>query len=572
MNQRRWKHHHHECIVNISNGVVHSCSNRISNENDSNQNHIKSNGEFFEDVVRFSLESENVNSPDWKKLSSRPKNSLYIFARERLCCYQRIEKNCKFSFFWWLMRIVFSIALIIFWSAFIDKDRRNIYTVDDMKKYIEAEPCNFEDLQASFGKLDSFQQQREQCNNMPPKNNSCCWNLKDVIVRVPVEAILNRDSMTKLGGGKKGGVYKAIIGLPQKNAHDEDDTSKKTKTCSIAVKTDHCTRLSRIEILIMSLLKFMGSPNAFDDVESSSVSCASSNARLFDLHSFMASEYAGSLIYYSQILYEQDEAHRRVEGLEEGTSTIAKKDLIIPGLLPTYAVVTSDIPLRNVFDVPRMFWKGQPIWHDLKNYGNIIGVLIPIHAFDPLTTYNRHPQNLTRALEFKHSIYEISSNITSWVNTFLQAAKGLEYVNSHLGLAYQDIKEKNVGIIYDEGMTIAGSLIYDHSYVGVSNHSNHLCNDIRCRFCRESIFPHAYRPSDFFVEQSMKNSPKKRYLYDNLQSDYYHFRLILIDILDKCPDLMNNVPCLQLRSKLRNATNIGELVRILQVSQPSATT
>jgi hypothetical protein len=124
-----------------------------------------------------------------------------------------------------------------------------VYSVLSSQVHITTVPyCSYNDLLYTFGNVqEMFQNQIDSCNgifhesnedtkttirmsslNENMKNNSttCCWYLKDSILRVPVSSIVNRNSLIRLGGGRKGGVYKAMITLkPNGSEHTEKGTN-----------------------------------------------------------------------------------------------------------------------------------------------------------------------------------------------------------------------------------------------------------------------------------------------------------------------------------------------------------
>lgn len=451
-------------------------------------------------------------------------------------------------------------------------------------EYNTTNTCTFHDLLYTFGNLSAFQQQIHQCNST---KTSCCWNLKDIIVRVPVAAILNRNSLIKLGGGRRGSVYKAIIDLSSSGTTTAITRQNKYTQCSVAIKTDFCTT--------QSTLMAWWNNNPFvatAENDATTGSCIMDHAKLSDSKSFIGSEYTGALLYYSHKLHEMMTMMNDRNAKQQHQQPYTEFGMDIDaayGILPTYAVITTKKPLRNIFYIPRSYWEGTPMSHDQST---VIGVIMPLYHFDSVYTYDFHPNinddetsnnastisNSKRRKNsfYKHSVYDVNSDISTFKRIFLQAARGLQHVNTNIGLAYQDIRDKNVGMLFDtkNNSNIIGSLVHDHSHIGIApqrvlRDNQSTCYDnISCRYCIEESFPIANRTEDIFIDNSNNT-------YDNFQSDYYHFRKVLVDVLNHCPgssednnnkheDTTLKRSCMELRNTiLNNATNINELVTIL---------
>jgi len=186
--------------------------------------------------------------------------------------------------------------------------------------------CKFEDLATSFrSPRDSSHQ------------SSACWKIEDEIVEIPTSAILNRNNMTRLGRGFKGGVFKALIQL------------KDESTCYAALKTDQCS-------------SNQGRNYRY------SVPCVADGAYKTS-QSFMKGEITGMLVHYA--------FYRR--GLE-----------VPQGILPTYAVVKAAKAPKTMKYEGRSNNITYPAEDPLQ-----IGVIMPLREFDDIERQTDLPETFS---------------------------------------------------------------------------------------------------------------------------------------------------------------------------------
>eukprot|EP00978_Attheya_sp_CCMP212_P033277 scaffold133623_cov55-Attheya_sp.AAC.2 len=147
------------------------------------------------------------------------------------------------------------------------------------------------------------------------KKKRDCWSPQDEILQIPVDSILNRNTMSKsqLGSGSKGGVYTAILKLDGAG-----------NVCTAALKTQEC--------------KKSGGKKGW-------TSCVHHESAYYvDNHASIAREFMGGFLYIAT----------RKAGIE------------LPSLIPTWGVVVTDhepysrIPQTNI------------------TYPIIVGVVMPI--------------------------------------------------------------------------------------------------------------------------------------------------------------------------------------------------
>lgn len=311
----------------------------------------------------------------------------------------------------------------------------------------------------------SFEQLQEWTLNDTTSTpaDDTCWKLQDEILRVPTEAIVNRHNLPKLGNGCLGGVYKAVIELPVSR-----------QLCSVALKTDNC----------FDGLSNPWAPHKCDPV-TGKCSCDRSQAKAcimgtgFNYNTFQGGEYMGALPWYAQ--------------METGNYQ--------EGLLPTWAMVhtSPEEPMKHW--LPRSFTNSIP-----HPDPTAVGVLMPLRTFAVLSSM---------------SVSEKTWDSVSLARLFLPAAKGLEFLTG-MGLAFQDMVAKNVGIVINGEGQLSHAILYDNSYIGLQD--DVACGERSCEFCRESVFPAADRKKVRVRGQ------------DALSTSVNKFRDIVLEVLDLSPD------------------------------------
>lgn len=242
--------------------------------------------------------------------------------------------------------------------------------------------CTFAQLENAFGHKTKFNHPQD------------CWSLKDEILRVPIQAIINRRHLEPLGHGFKGSVHKAVLQIDS------------NQFCTVAVKSDHC-----------HTLHFYGF---------SGTSCLQPYTFLWNAASYVGGEYTGALPFY---------AHHQ-EAVE--------------GLLPTWAVVEDrDHPQKS--RLPRSWLAGAP-----HPDPAIKGVVMPYVAdFVPLSKWrpnqhlsvvdNEDPLHLlvraAKGLEYLHHMGLVVQDILP-KNIGVHESTSFLYDNTYLSLEQPPIPKK----------------------------------------------------------------------------------------------------------------------------------
>lgn len=341
----------------------------------------------------------------------------------------------------------------------------------------------------SFEQLQEWNMDDTTVSTSSPAADTC-WKLQDEILRVPTEAIVNRHNLPKLGNGCLGGVYKAVIELPVSR-----------RLCSVALKTDNC----------YGLLSNPWAPHKCDPI-TGKCSCERSQAKScvlddagYNYNTFQGGEYTGALPWYAQ--------------LETGNYQ--------EGLLPTWASVHTSP------EEPMKHWLPRSVTNSIPHPDpTAVGVIMPLRKFAVLESM---------------SASEKTWDSVSLARLFLPAAKGLELL-SVMGLAFQDMMAKNVGIVDNGEGHLPHAILFDNSYIGLQD--DVVCAERSCEFCRESIFPAADRKKVRVRGQGA------------LSTSVIKFRNIVLDVLDLSPDA---TAAAELREALVDAgASIETIVGVLE--------
>jgi len=277
----------------------------------------------------------------------------------------------------------------------------------------------------------SYPNPRAVDNPRDNDNEESCWHLEWEYLQVPTTAILNRHQLAdyRLGNGKAGAVFRALIHLPQddhntdgrNNNNDDDDSA--VAACFAALKTDLC-RDTWVSALGRHLLSFIWD---ISDEESNndSVPCVMDNASSLFQNTFLKGEITGMLLHYS--------FHRR--NLELPT-----------GLLPTWAVVqqqqqqqtsTTSSWLSNWWPSPPRKTRGYP-----AEDPSVVGVLLPLRKFAGVWDLDAAARDDGDNVHNKDVLPHTPAAVAQ---RLLPAARGLEIVHS-MGLLHQDIHSSNVAL------------------------------------------------------------------------------------------------------------------------------
>lgn len=201
---------------------------------------------------------------------------------------------------------------------------------------VAFDPCTYRQLEQAF-------RNRTQYTTLPSSRNSSvseqqCWRLQDEVLRVPVDAITNRDSLRKLGGGAYGSVSKAVVRLNEK------------EQCIVAVKTDQC---------------FQAWTNPFKKGRVSCISPYAYNIRRTSL----GAEYTGALVFAA-------------------SQKVSLDDDTLSGFLPTWGVLQDRHPTPSWTIFP-----GESSMYNTHVTDPLVkGVIMPLRKFEDfreLTTDER---------------------------------------------------------------------------------------------------------------------------------------------------------------------------------------
>ena len=375
--------------------------------------------------------------------------------------------------------------------------------------------CTFEDL-LQFKKQSMGTPQKSLT-----KTTEHSWSLQEEIIRVPADAILNREHLPTLGtckgmaAGELGSVHKAVIKLPTQQ-------KQQRAFCKAALKTDKCYPFLPLE----------SPPEEVCDNSGKNCVCVGKMAHSclhpkagWNFVTNMRGEYLGALPWYAQIQAGDNSYHQK-------------------GLLPTYAIVEAkDRPLRQW--VPGFIFRWiLPYWVPPHPDRSTVGVLMPLLKFQVLESLFRKkiekdPEKLKQFTGLKIAKLMVS------------ATEGLVYMH-RMGLVYQDILPKNIGIVWPKDNTTEPySLLFDNSYMGTQKDfvcpttNNGVKEDI-CNYRHEDAFPLANR----FPEHIHDMAAKDTHVFRN------SFQIIL---LDRNPDPKAN----DLRELLLQCNKSQELLDTL---------
>lgn len=306
--------------------------------------------------------------------------------------------------------------------------------------YADAPACTFDDLLRSFPNPNLLRRQRDnnQDEHDPQRTKEKkqqCWKLEDELVRVPTTAILNRNHLKKLGHGKAGAVFRALVQLKNHETNhgdNQEEGNNNPNVCYCALKTDLCQ-----ESLWQS--------------KADSVSCVKDGSYLLKGFSFLMGEITGMLVPYAY--------WRR--GKEPPS-----------GLLPNLAVVEADSRKQALW-VPSF-------WGYRARDTSIIGVLMPLRKFHSVFDLKHsHDDNL---FQFHRSLPEIA-------RVMLPAARALETLHA-FGLVHQDMHSGNIVIDDATGTSLLSDLGLVGKLVDNCTASQDMCNFCVDRGIGQRRFPH----------------------------------------------------------------------------------
>lgn len=266
-------------------------------------------------------------SPRSPRLVVQPRRSLSPSSNEpgSSCGHQinmkRLHKYFTFPFL--TVSLVLLVLLAYNGEPPSEEPEPKLVEADYAPLYADSLPCEFEDLAQSFGNP------RQSLNEKRTTNHKC-WKLQDEVLQVPTTAIINRNHLTKLGQGKAGAVFKALVQLQHT-----------PRVCYCALKTDLC----------QESLWFK---------KEDSVSCVKDGSYLMKGFSFLMGEFTGMLVQYS--------FYRR--GLEPP-----------PGIMPNWAVVKAKSS--------KMGWWVPSYWGYRAQDPKIVGILMPLSKFQGIYDLSR---------------------------------------------------------------------------------------------------------------------------------------------------------------------------------------
>ena len=234
-----------------------------------------------------------------------------------------LNKKRLHKWFIFLVSALTLILLVRFIGDGAPPSQDPLLAEDYAVRYGDAPLCKFDDLAQSFPNP-------QRSHNEQRTANKQCWKLEHEVLQVPTTAIVNRNHLVKLGQGKAGAVFKALVQLQHS-----------PQVCYCALKTDLC----------QESLWFK---------KEDSVSCVKDGSFLMKGFSFLMGEFTGMLVQYS--------FYRR--GLEPPS-----------GILPNWAVVKASSSKQALW-VP--WW-----WGYRARDPTLVGILMPLTKFQGLYDLSR---------------------------------------------------------------------------------------------------------------------------------------------------------------------------------------
>jgi hypothetical protein len=329
----------------------------------------------------------------------------------------------------WILFLFFYVMILAVVFICYDDTRysENIHHEQRHDSVTPTRPCLFEELWLQFGQP------------LKDVNSESCWSLDQMILRIPVDTILDQDHLVHLGSGRKGGVFKGTI--TWRNA-----TNNQIVQCSVAIKTDQC--YNGVLQMLVSKIPFFARDRPRGG--GTTTSCLAPHAvNQIGGESFLAGEYTGALPFY---------AHRFIN----------KQTTPLQGLLPTWGVVVKNKERRLSLSLSSL---------DRR----VIGVVLPLQPF----AYTLHDQD---NLHQKPML----QNLTSFYQGMLEATKGLSFLHE-LGLIHQDVKAKNVGVLEtlstSSNATDSGTVVlYDNTFLRRDKDFSCPPHSRACQYCLEPAF------------------------------------------------------------------------------------
>ena len=259
--------------------------------------------------------------------------------------------------------------------------------------------------------LCTYELLKESFPRNEDKGSEECWSLEDDILIVPLDAITNKDDMELLGTGSKGVVHKGIVRL------GED------QYCSIAIKTDRCKN---------------------EKTNKRFRSCLEKDTVLMkNAQSFMEAEYMGALLFLA----------------------MKKAGIELPGLLPTYGIVSDSSPDNSDAQDNTSHWLDS----------TSAGILMPIIKFEAVDEL------------WKGSKVISEKNPYEMATLMLPVIEALLFIEN-LGASFQDVQGKNIGIYADSQLD---AFIYDNTFLALLEGETCSLEGTQkeaCNFCMEDVF------------------------------------------------------------------------------------
>ena len=377
---------------------------------------------------------------------------------------------------------------------------------------------------------------------------SSCWSLEDRILRVPVSSVHDSKDAA-LGKGSSGGVYQATLQVPSLSTKDKNQGDAAPMSfCTVAVKTDHCFDTNEEHSLenknqarsCLSSKSTTTAVTALRNGASLTPSAEQQDRNLKVYKSFLQGEYTGALPWYAQFL------------------TGEYQD----GLIPTWGLIVDEE----------------------EEGGKTMGVIMPLQPMAmSLQKYMNTPTN--KEEEPSDMTTKRTMEPLRMARAMLPVVKGVAFL-ADMGLAHQDIHEKNIGLVKrpmaektgDDEEDDYRAVLFDNSYLSVVprytkatqgdslEHKDHfVCsldgtNPSTCNYCPEPLhFPHPQR------EQAWREG------LGPIGSDMTRLRFIMLQLMEGSSvstknnhNSVESVEALGLEQALRECTTAHELATVLQ--------
>ena len=352
-----------------------------------------------------------------------------------------------------------------------------------------APPCTYQQLYESYGARESSDSTSDSSSSSSSDySDHHCWRLSKRILRIPEQALLNRNTLKPLGRGNKGGVSKGIIALydvQKKNGIVLGrQQQQQQQQCSVAYKTD-LINTNMCQERWRHPFQWWGGTK----------SCIA--AHLTPRQSSIYGEYLGSLPFYAA-----SSSYAKAAVIPEFDDTAAAAAAAMTGILPTWGLVVTASETSSLTTSTSSYGPLRRHPKRATNQLDALGIIMPLQ---------RRFQTLTSCAD------DLATSVARVARIMLPAARGLQYIHD-LGLVHQDVAPRNIGVVIktvvnddddqddndndgnDDKLSSPETFIYDFGYMAYRKEERDgpkkknsctllLDDEDACGFCQENIFP-----------------------------------------------------------------------------------